>query len=158
MATILWGKPLITVTVVNSTNASSRLTIPTPVEDSTTLTTERGEKHEANIEGGGAEAVRYDKGKFTLEFAVRFAKERHMPFSDVSHDTKVGGTYGFVISDPDDTSAPSCNLHESEVTYEAALDADDGARRHFFCESVVPSGGGDQITWTDGSAVANSGD
>ena len=150
---ILWGKPLITVTVVDSTGASSRLTIPTPVADSTTLETERGEKHEAEIEGGGNEAVRFDKGKFTLQFAVRFAKERLMPFSDVSHDGNVSGTYKLVVSDPTDPDAPAMTMNEAIISYEDNLDADDGARRIFYCDSMVPSNGGDQVVWSDGAGV-----
>lgn len=157
MATILWGKPAITVTVVNSEGASARLTIPTPVQNSTTLSTERGDKHEALIEGGGNEAVRYDRGKYTFEFEVRFAAERYMPFSDKSKDGNVTGTYKFEVSDPENANAPTMTMHEAVVTYEDTLDSDDGARRHFYCESLIPSGDGEQVTWGDGASTSGSG-
>lgn len=158
MATILWGKPSITVTAVSGVaGASSRLTIPTPVVDSTSLSTERGDKHTADIEGGGFEAVRYDRGSFTLEFSVRFAKERFMPFSDVSKDGVVTGAYQFVIADPDDASAPTMTMHQATVSYEDEYNADDGARRHFYCDSIVPEDGSEQITWSDGAGASGSG-
>lgn len=156
MATILWGKPALTITVVSSTNASANLTVPTPVEDSTQLSTERGDKHEANIEGGGYEAVRYDKGSFTLEFSVRFATGRTMPFADVSHDGITTGTYKFVVSDPADNTAPKMQMNEAVVSYEDEYSADNGAMRHYFCESIIPESG-DQITWvTTGQSQGQS--
>lgn len=157
MATILWGKPSLTITVVNSSGASANLSVPTPVEDSTQLSTERGDKHEANIEGGGYEAVRYDKGSFTLEFSVRFATGRTMPFEDVSSDGVVTGTYKVVVADPSDNSAPKMTMNEAVVSYEDEYSADNGAMRHYFCESIVPSGGGSQITWTHAASGSGSG-
>lgn len=148
MAVILWGKPTITITTVTGT--STKLTVPTPVADSTQLTTETGDKHTADIEGGGYEAVRYDKNSFTLEFSVRFAQGRDMPFEDVSHDGAVTGTYKFVVAGEDEGS-PTMAMNEASVHYEDELTADDGARRHYFCESIIPASG-DQITWTHPAA------
>ena len=145
MAVILWGKPTITITAVTGT--STKLTVPTPVADSTQLSTEAGDKHTADIEGGGFEAIRYDKNSFTLEFSVRFAKDRDMPFEDVSRDGAVDGTYQVVVSSSE-TGAPTMTINEATVRYEDEYSADDGARRHYFMESIVPTGGGDQITWT----------
>lgn len=148
MAVILWGKPTITITAVGGTSAeqSANLTVPTPVADSTQLSTTAGDKHTADIEGGGFEAVRYDKNTFTLEFSVRFAMGRTMPFEDKSHDGAVTGTYQFVVSGQD-AGSPSMTMAEATVRYEDEYSADDGARRHYFCESIVPASG-DQITWS----------
>ena len=145
MAVILWGKPTITITAVG-TGGSANLTVPTPVADSTQLTTESGDRHTADIEGGGYEAVRYDKNSFTFEFAVRFAKDRTMPFEDVSHDGVVAGTYKIVVTS-EETGAPSMQITEAQVRYEDEMNADDGARRHYYCESIIPASG-DQIVWT----------
>lgn len=149
MAIILWGKPTITATAVGgaSSEQSSNLTIPTPVADSTQLTTEAGDKHTADIEGGGYEAVRYDKNTFTLEFSVRFAAGRTMPFEDKSHDGSVTGTYSFVVTGQD-AGSPTMTMAEANVRYEDEYNADDGARRHYYAESLVPEDGGDQVTWT----------
>ena len=144
MAVILWGKPTITITTVTGTSA--KLTVPTPVADSTQLSTESGDKHTADIEGGGNEAVRYDKNSFTLEFSVRFAAGRDMPFEDVSHDGVVTGTYKFVVAG-EDTGSPTMAINEAAVRYEDEMSADNGAMRHYFAESIIPASG-DQITWT----------
>lgn len=148
MAIILWGKPTITVTAVGGAAAdqSANLTVPTPVEGSTALKTETGEKHEALVEGGGNEAVRYDRNKFTFEFSVRFAAGRTMPFEDKSHDGNVTGTYSFEITG-EDTASPTMTIAEASVHYEDEMSLTDGAARHYICESLVPASG-DQITWT----------
>ena len=152
MAVILWGKPTITVTVVGGAAAdqSANLTVPTPVEGSTALSTETGDKHEALIEGGGNEAVRYDRNKYTLEFSVRFAAGRTMPFEDKSSDGRITGTYKFVIKGEDNAS-PQMALNEGIVRYEDVMSLADGAARHYFIESLVPVSG-DQITWTHTAA------
>ena len=151
MAKILWGKPDITLTVVsgsssaNPKTASANLTVPTPVADSTQLTTQAGDRHTADIEGGGYEAIRYDKNSFQLEFSVRFAEGRTMPFEDVSHDGVVLGTYKVEVAGGD--TSVKMTMNEASVRYEDEYSADDGARRHFYCESIVPATG-DQIAWT----------
>lgn len=152
MAVILWGKPEITITAVggSASEKSANLAVPTPVADSTQLTTETGDKHTADIEGGGYEAVRYDKNTYTLEFSVRFAQGRTMPFEDKSSDGAVTGTYKFVVTGQD-AGSPTMTMQEATVRYEDEMNADDGARRHYFAESLVPTGGGDQITWSHGS-------
>ena len=147
MAIILWGKPTITVTAVGGASAdqSTNLDVPTPVADSTQLSTEAGDKHTADIEGGGFEAVRYDKNTYTLEFSVRFAAGRTMPFEDKSHDGVITGTYKFAVKG-EDTGSPTMTMNEASVRYEDEYSADDGARRHYYCESLVQEQG-DQITW-----------
>ena len=148
MAIILWGKPTFPATAVGGAAAdrSSNLDIPTPVEGSTALNTEAGDKHEALVEGGGNEAVRYDRSKFTFEFSVRFAAGRTMPFEDKSHDGVITGTYGFTIKG-EDTASPVMSIAEAQVRYEDEMSLTDGAARHYYAESLVPETG-DQITWT----------
>lgn len=149
MAVILWGKPTITITAVGGATAdqSANLEVPTPVADSTQLSTETGDEHTADIEGGGYEARRYDKNSFTLEFSVRFAAGRTMPFEDKSHDGNISGTYKFVVASADESTAPTMTINEASVRYEDEYNTDDGARRHYYAESLIPASG-DQITWT----------
>ena len=155
MAVILWGKCAINIEAVTGSSVTSRaLEVPTPVQNSTSLSTERGEKHEALSEGGGNEAVRFDKGKFTLEFEVRFAKDRIMPLYDVSHDCAIAGEWKITVSDADDTTAPKMIMNSGKGTYEDILDQDDGARRHYYFDSeALPTG--DQITWDNIGTPSN---
>lgn len=151
MAVILWGKPTITITAVGtSSDNSSKLTVPTPAAGTVQLTTETGDEHTADLEGGGYEARRFDKNSFTFEFAVRFANGRTMPFEDKSTDGVITGQYSVTVTGVD-TGSPTMTMNLANVRYEDEMDADDGARRHYFFESLVPDGGTEQITWSHGS-------
>ena len=76
-----WGKPTIVVAAVADTGAATVGAFPTPVEDSSELSTEKGDKVEANIEGGAAEAVRYKDSKYTFKCSIRQGAGRTMPIS-----------------------------------------------------------------------------
>lgn len=156
MATILWGKPKITMNNVSGSVSSKALEVPTPVVNTTQLSTTRGDKHTADIEGGGNEAVRYDRGSHTLEFEVRFAAGRVMPLQDQCQDGIISGVYKIEVEDPVDNTAPKMIMHEGTGSYEDILDADDGARRHYYFDSQIPDGGGEQITWKNIGTVAGS--
>lgn len=108
MATISWGKPTILIapsgakvyansgtlpSTYDSTNTPWQL-LSTPVEDSTNLTGTQGDKTEATIEGGAAEATRYGDATFELAMNVRMALDegnvyRYLP--DCLYN-KIGGT------------------------------------------------------------------
>ena len=148
MAKILWGKPKITISNVEGSGETSKaLEVPTPVINSTQLSTERGDKHTADVEGGGNEATRYDRGSHTLEFEIRFAAGRVMPLQDQCKDSTIGGTYKIEVENPEDPTAPKMTIHECTGSYEDLLDAEDGARRHYYFDTQIPSDEGEQITW-----------
>ena len=81
MATISWGKPQIFIgaagsaplTTANTSGAYAFSLLSTPVEDSTNLTGTQGDKTEATIEGGEAEATKYNAATFELTMNVRMA-------------------------------------------------------------------------------------
>ena len=72
-----------------------------------------------------------------------------MPFEDVSSDGTIKGSYKFVVTS-EETGAPTMTVNEANVRYEDEYNADDGARRHYYAESILPASG-DQITWTHGN-------
>ena len=65
MAVIGWGKPRIFVKDLDASSPKWE-ELPTPVEDSTQLTTTKGDKQEAKIEGGENEDVKYGKTPMSL--------------------------------------------------------------------------------------------
>ena len=91
MATISWGKPQIfigptTASIVNTASTSGAYDwylLATPVEDSTQLTGTQGDKTEATIEGGEAEATKFKAATFELTMNVRMALDgtayRYLP-------------------------------------------------------------------------------
>lgn len=127
MATISWGKPKIFLAPTganvvaagtaisagtNNANAVWEL-LPTPVEDSTQLTGTQGDKTTANIEGGEAEATKYNAATFELAMNVRMALDegdvyRYLP--DCMYE-KIGGSG----SDKDDPN------HSKYITTNVAI-------------------------------------
>lgn len=81
MATISWGKPTIFIgaagsdplTTANTSGTYAYSLLRTPVEDSTNLTGNQGDKTEATIEGGEAEATQFKAATFELTMNVRMA-------------------------------------------------------------------------------------
>ena len=81
MAVIGWGKPRVFIKDLDA-SAPKWEELPTPVEDSTQLTTTKGDKQEAKIEGGENEDVKYGKNTYALALNIRAAKGRKRPVSD----------------------------------------------------------------------------
>lgn len=81
MAVLSWGKPRIFIKDLDS-EAPKWEELPTPVENSTQLSTTKGTKQEAKVEGGENEDVRYGKNTYALVTNIRAAKGRKRPVSD----------------------------------------------------------------------------
>lgn len=124
------------------TGSSQWKAIYTPVEDSLQLTTNKGDKLEAKIEGGEAEAVKYKRNTHTLEFEVRLGldngKMREKPWED--KDGVIDGEHAIMIQPEDKEVAgikiDRCTL-SSEVTYSAA----DGIIIKYTAEVLKPDTG-----------------
>ena len=71
MAIISWGKPTLEIAPLGAGGVPGAfVALPTPVQDSTQLSTEAGNKLEAFVEGGERIDIRYDKNKFKCEFEL----------------------------------------------------------------------------------------
>ena len=71
-----WGKPLIEIAKLGADGKPGEWKkIPTPVQDSTQLTTTPGDKMEAPVEGGANEAVMYKQSTYTFEFELRVTSQ-----------------------------------------------------------------------------------
>lgn len=150
MATISWGKPKIFIgpasTAPKSANAVIDTTdyvwqmLPTPVEDSTNLTGTQGDKTEATIEGGEAEATRYNAATFELTMNVRMALDgeegslvyRYLPddlYSDsglTNHDEYTKSSVAVCLI-PAAENAPGFYCPDCSVSIMETYTAADGA-------------------------------
>lgn len=149
---ISWGKPDIVVTAIADTGAVTVGTIPTPVEDSTELSTEKGDKKEATVEGGGNEAVKYSKSKYSLKFQIRQGKDRSMPIEGT--DGVVPGEYGVKLT-PEEVGAPGFAIARAVCSYEDSYTAADGLMRTYTFDSLEPADGSPQITFGNTKAAAS---
>jgi hypothetical protein len=84
MSRVSWGKPRIQFAPVTGANGAlgAFVDFPTPVQDSTSLLVEKGNKIEALLEGGETADVRYDRSKYTGEFELYRIKGTQKPITD----------------------------------------------------------------------------
>lgn len=147
---ISWGKPEITVTALADTGGVNVGAIPTPVEDSTELSTEKGDKKEATVEGGGNEAIKYLKSKYSLKFQIRQGKGRSMPIE--GKDGVVPGEYAVSLT-PEEVGAPGFAMARAVCSYEDTYKAADGLMRTYTFDSLEPTDGSAQISFGNTKAA-----
>lgn len=143
-AVLSWGKPTIEVRTAGSNGTYT--TLPTPMEGTTELQSEKGDKMEAKIEGGENEAVKYKRNTYTLVFNIRKALGRTLPFA--IDDGLVSGTYEFKLT-PEDPTAPGFILHVGVVSINETWSAEDGGVWEITVDALRPDDGSETITWTD---------
>lgn len=139
MATISWGKPKIFIGAAGSTIGASSFDfyqLSTPAEDSTNLTGTQGDKTEATIEGGEAEATKYKAATFELTMNVRMAIDnnnyRYLPaplYSSAglaNHDEYTKNNVAVVLI-PEEETAPGFFCPDCSVSIMETYTAADGA-------------------------------
>jgi len=149
---LAWGKCQIKATPIEGSGATieSAVTFPTPVDGTTQLTTTQGDKTEAKIEGGGIEAVRFNKNTYELAFDVRLGGTRTDQMG--AHDGLVDGEFQVEVKSLDYSTAPSCKINRSTCNVQVSYTSAVGFTAHYVFISVEPSSG-DQITFTAGSSA-----
>ena len=148
---ISWGIPTIVATSLGT--SPKTVNFDTPVDGSTQLSSEKGDKMEALVEGGEPEAVKYKRGKYTLEFQIRIGKGR-LPNSAKMID----GTDGVVPGEwqvtltPEDSSegAPGFTIPKCVCSYTDTYSSSDGIIRTYTFDSLKPDTG-NQIVWNSAS-------
>lgn len=118
--TIGWGKPAVYYRKTSEVNFKKA---PDIAEGTTQLNTTQGDKLEARVEGGDAEAVKYKSGTSELVYGYRVAAEttRHIP-----HTNGVVADEYVVVVVPENAAAPGLYIEHSAVTVEDSFSADDG--------------------------------
>ena len=150
---ISWGVPTIKAAKLDANGAvatgdgAKSVTFPTPVDGSTQLSTEKGDKMEALVEGGEPEAIKYKRGKYTLEFQVRFGAGRKPEDLIDGVDGVVQGEWQLELEAEDKAQgAPGFKFAKSACSFEDSYTSEDGIIRTYTFESLKPATGG-QITW-----------
>lgn len=96
---------------------------PTPVENSTTLETTKGDKQEAKVEGGENEDVRYSKSTYVLNANIRAAKGRVKPIKD--SDGIVDHNYAVAVQ-PEDPEAIGVYIPKAKPSVEDTWSTEEG--------------------------------
>lgn len=148
MAVLGWGKPRIFIAKVENDVATDWVELPTPVENSTELSTEKGDKQEAKIEGGANEDVRYAKNTYALALNLRAVKGRVRPIED--EDGIILGTYAICVQ-PEDPEVDGFMIDKSAVSIEDTWSTEEGGIWIYTFDALQPKTG-KQLKW--GKVVA----
>jgi hypothetical protein len=143
MANIGWGKPGIYVRPVGTEGNGGYKKVPDPVENSTQLSTTKGEKKEAKVEGGENEDVRYNKNNYALEYQIRIAKNKEMPYK--ASDGIVSGNHEVVVV-PEDNEVPGIKFDNSTVSAEDTFTTEEGGAITYTHDALKPATG-NQCKW-----------
>ena len=122
MSLLGWGKCKVFIKDLDSPGASWE-ELPTPVENSTTLETTKGDKQEAKVEGGENEDVRYAKSTYVLNLGIRAAKGRKKPIKD--EDSIVAHNYAVAVQ-PEDPAAVGVYIPKSKPSVEDTWSTEEG--------------------------------
>lgn len=144
MAVIGWGRPTIVISKLdNKGEPTTWSEVPTPAEDSTSLTTTKGDKTEAKLEGGANEDVKYGRNTYALAYQIRVAKGKTMPF--VALDGVVDGEYAVAVQ-PEDPSVPGIMIKKSVVSAEDTYSSAEGGAIVYTHDALQPNEGS-QVEW-----------
>lgn len=142
MSVLSWGKPRIFVKSLGVENAAWK-ELDTPVVDTTQLSTEKGEKVEAQVEGGENEDVRYGKNTYALALTLRAAKGRNKPLPDA--DGIISDDYSIALQ-PEDPETPGLMIDRATASLEETWSAADGGQWAYTFDVLRPATG-NQIKW-----------
>lgn len=114
---------------------------PRCVENALSLTTTKGEKKEAKVEGGGVEAIKYGTNAYSLSMSFRRGKVngsiRTFPMDDYEIDGVVSGTYALRVQ-PEDATAGGLAVREVIISTEDTYTASDGAIKVVTFDFIKP--------------------
>ena len=144
MAVIGWGRPTIVISKLDNNGAVTTWTeVPTPAEDTTELTTTKGDKTEAKLEGGANEDVKYGRNTYALAYQIRVAKGKTLPFTAV--DGVVEGEYAVAVQ-PEDPAVPGIMMKKSVVSAEDTYSTAEGGAIVYTHDALQPDSGS-QVEW-----------
>lgn len=131
MKQLMWGEALAAIAKQKSDGSyDSFQKLPKCVENALQLTTTKGEKKEAKVEGGGIEAVKYGHNAYGLAMSFRRGvvkgKKVTFPFDDDEIDGVVPGIY-YLRVQPEDKTSGGLSVKEVVISTEDTYTAADGA-------------------------------
>lgn len=143
-----WGKPRIVVKKKDTGETVTYIEFYTPVEDSTQLTTTKGEKKEAKIEGGENEAVKFKKNTYSLAAQVRIGLNddgsvRKKPIPD--SDGVIDGEYELWLQ-PENAKGLGIHMEGCTISVEDVYTAADGIILTYNFDAIKVDGH-DQVEW-----------
>lgn len=133
-----WGKPTIEIGLIGANGAAPTdwIKLDIPVENSTKLTSAKGDKKEAKEEGGGVVAVRYGENNYTLEFELYAKGDNEKPIPEVNG--VITQEYAVRIT-PENASLPGKQLDLVHFSIEDTFDAENGEKWKYTGDVLKPT-------------------
>ena len=136
MSLLGWGKCRLFAKDLDTTGAKW-FELPTPVENSTTLETSKGDKQEAKVEGGENEDVRYAKSTYVLNANIRAVKGRKKPIED--SDGIVDHNYAIAVQ-PEDPKATGVFIPKAKPSVEDTWSTEEGGVWNYAFDALKNEG------------------
>lgn len=139
MAVLSWGKPLIEYATSTSGAPGTTFTaFPTPKEDTTQLSTTKGDKVEAKEEGGAVVEAKYKANSYELVFDLFVKKGDTRPIADV--DGVISGDYTIRLT-PEDDATEGFIIDVATLSVEESWTAADGKILKYTASAKKPASG-----------------
>ena len=141
MATLTWGKPKLEIWAVvqgSTPTPADWLLFPDAKQDSAKLSTSKGTRLEAAIEGGELIDVKYQKNKFTFECEVFVQRGAAKPIADSDGITE--GFYSLRLT-PEDATLKGWQLDKTKVSVEESWTSKEGTLLKYTFEALEPTAG-----------------
>lgn len=132
---ITWGKPKLEIKKIGTT---AWIELDTPVEKSTQLKTEKGEKKEAKEEGGGVVETKYNKSKYSLVFKLFVKGDAEKPIED--DDGVILDNYSIRLT-PENNTLPGFIMDKSSVSVVETWTSEEGTMLEYTFDGLVPDAG-----------------
>lgn len=143
MANIIsWGKPKVELVECSDNgyipDSPVWVTLPTPVENSSKLETQEGDKKEAKIEGGEVIASRQDASKFTFEMELYETDD----FTEPVEQTNGVVTKCYAVRlTPEQTGAKGFVMERTSVAVQKTWSAETGGKVKYTFTALKPKTG-----------------
>ena len=141
MAATGWGKPRLFAKKIDN---GTWFEFPTPVDSSTQLSTTKGDKSEAKIEGGENEDVKYARNTYAVTFNIRALEDRQMPI--IADDGVISDMYAFVLQ-PENPKAQGFCFLKAAASVEDTFTAADGGIWAYTFDALKKEAKKKQIYW-----------
>ncbi|MBS9774943.1 MAG: hypothetical protein KGV59_07315 [Tenacibaculum sp.] len=139
MAILSWGKPKLEISKLDENgDATTWVIVDTPVENTTKMNVEKGERKEAKEEGGAAVDVRVGKNKYNLEFELYAKKGKSKPIED--EDGRITDNYAIRLT-PEDETQKGFVMDNSSVSVEETWDSENGGKWKYSFQGLKPKTG-----------------
>ncbi len=137
-----WAKCKVTAQPINTDGTmGAEYEFPIPVEGTTAVTTEAGEKLEAKVEGGEVIAAKTKASNFSLEFEIHVAAGYPRPAAP--YDGNNGVIFGnhVVKVIPDEPAALALRFNRCSMSVQKQFDSSKGITWKYVVAALMPEDG-----------------